>query len=268
MMKVIDLFCGAGGFSEGFRQAGFEIVMGIDIDKNACMTFKYNFPESIIVHGKVEEMNPPLDIDIVIGSPPCKEFSRGHPRRSFDLNLVKAFFRIIKIIKPKYWVMENTEDVRIMHEDLFRRLTLPDDFRYQFLNAKHFGVPQNRLRFFGGVFPEIKSNFKVIKSVKNTINIHNPGFRAYETSKNPEFRIRYIDIDNVAPCMTTHRKHIERYLLPNGRQLETGEMALLMGFPDDFLFLGSRSKSIWLIGNAVCPPVAKAIAEAILKKEK
>jgi len=272
-MKVIDLFCGAGGFSEGFRQAGFEIAMGIDIDKNACMTFEHNFPDAQVIEGDIIGMNLPLldlDIDVVIGSPPCKEFSIGHPNRNFDLTLIKAFLKIIEIIKPKYWVMENTPGVKIIYEDLFRKLPLPKNFNYQILNAIHFGVASNRTRFFGGIFPKIilsTKRYYDITPVKNIIRVNNPGFRAYETSRNKDFRIRKIDVDDVGPCITTHRKHIERYLLPSGRQLEVGEMALLMGFPDNFLFLGSRSKAVWLIGNAVCPPVAKAIAETILKTE-
>jgi len=268
-MKVIDLFCGAGGFSEGFSQAGFEIAMGIDIDKNACMTFEHNFSRAKVLQMDIKDWQPTEHhkVDIIIGSPPCIEFSKGNVNRTFDLSLVNEFLRIVKILNPKYWIMENVEEVRIMHEDLYRHVELPQEFKYQILKAEYFGVASRRPRFFGGIFPKVK--FPMIKqAVKNVIKINVPGFRTFKTLDDRVFKARYIDIDGVGPCITTKRQHIERYLLPNGRQLEVGEMALLMGFPDDFLFLGSRSKAIWLIGNAVCPPVAKAIAEAIRKDQE
>ena len=78
-MNVIDLFCGCGGFSKGFHQAGFNIVYGIDNWKDATVTYKYNFPTAVIsnedithIRGKdiLEATGLTVnDIDVIIGDP-------------------------------------------------------------------------------------------------------------------------------------------------------------------------------------------------------
>ena len=86
-MKVVDFFCGAGGFSEGFRQAGFEVVQGIEINKTALTSFNFNYgtndkPTNILEIAKsVESINKYVeDSDIIIGSPPCVSFSSSNKR--------------------------------------------------------------------------------------------------------------------------------------------------------------------------------------------
>ena len=107
-MKVVDFFCGAGGFSEGFRQAGFEIVQGIEINKNALTSFNFNFgtndkPTNILEIAKsVESINKYVaDSDIIVGSPPCVSFSSsnksGNADKSLGIQLIKAFLKIITV---------------------------------------------------------------------------------------------------------------------------------------------------------------------------
>jgi len=122
-LKVIDFFCGAGGFSEGFRQMGFEIVQGYDHWKPAVDTFNHNFnlncePKNILdFKNSVDEIEALPDTEIILGSPPCVSFSSsnksGNADKSLGLKLTETFLRIVAVKKHqpnsvlKAWFMEN-----------------------------------------------------------------------------------------------------------------------------------------------------------------
>tara|TARA_R110002020_G_scaffold22944_3_gene76995 strand:+ start:2838 stop:4544 length:1707 start_codon:yes stop_codon:yes gene_type:complete len=122
-LTVIDFFCGAGGFSEGFRQQGYKIIAGYDHWKPAVETYNHNFNlESEIKNildfrTSTEEIENLPDTDIIIGSPPCVSFSSsnksGNADKSLGLELTEAFLRIVAVKKHqpnsilKAWFMEN-----------------------------------------------------------------------------------------------------------------------------------------------------------------
>jgi DNA (cytosine-5)-methyltransferase 1 len=122
-LKVIDFFCGAGGFSEGFRQMGFEIVHGFDNWRPAVDTFNHNFklkcePKNILDFKKsIIEIEELPDTEIIIGSPPCVSFSSsnksGNADKSLGVELTETFLRIVAIKKHQpnsillAWFMEN-----------------------------------------------------------------------------------------------------------------------------------------------------------------
>lgn len=122
-LTVLDLFCGAGGFSEGFRQQGFTILLGIDYWKPAVDTFNHNFDLDCKVQNmldfvtSVEKIEDLPDTAVIIGSPPCVSFSNsnrsGKADKSMGLKLIKAFLRIVAIKRHKpgsqlqAWFMEN-----------------------------------------------------------------------------------------------------------------------------------------------------------------
>ena len=122
-LTVIDFFCGAGGFSEGFRQHGFEIILGIDHWKPAIDTFNHNFnkdfnTKNILDFSKsIEEIESLPDSDVMIGSPPCVSFSNsnksGKADKSLGVQLTETFLRIVAVKKHKSnsklkaWFMEN-----------------------------------------------------------------------------------------------------------------------------------------------------------------
>lgn len=123
MPSLIDFFCGAGGFSEGFRQMGFEIKYGYDFWKPAVDTFNHNFklncePKNILdFKNYIDEIKSIPDTDIIIGSPPCVSFSSsnrsGNADKSLGVELTETFLRIVAIKKHqpnsvlKAWFMEN-----------------------------------------------------------------------------------------------------------------------------------------------------------------
>lgn len=123
---VIDLFAGAGGLSYGFLQTGrFQLVAAAEINKNAQETFKTNIANAVpgfVLIGNVVgyDFKGLSDrfggIDIVIGGPPCQGFSNANRQKnhliSMNNGLVKEYFRAIKAIKPRAFVMENVSMLR------------------------------------------------------------------------------------------------------------------------------------------------------------
>lgn len=178
-MKVADFFCGAGGFSEGFRQAGFEIAFALDNWKPAIATHELNHPRCkhhlgdilAIEPDKIDEIVP--DTEIIIGSPPCVAFSHsnnaGKADKSLGLALINKYLQIVAHKKNKkgsvlkYWIMENVPNsARYVQEKYtFDELGLPGGNRAALeikrkgvFIAADFGAPQTRQRFVCGDFPE------------------------------------------------------------------------------------------------------------------
>ena len=171
--RVIDLFSGAGGLSEGFRQAGCEIMCGTDSDPDALSTYQYNFPcaaticgdirrndvrEALISHGKMS--------NIVVGGPPCQAFSqvRNHQRIIADPrnSLYREFVNIISRLAPEAFVMENVTGIDQMNvrEQILNDLGLDGHYRVlpQVLDSSDFGVPQSRKRL---IFLGIRSDLSI-----------------------------------------------------------------------------------------------------------
>lgn len=174
---VLDIFCGAGGMSLGFKNAECEILGGIDQNRYAIDTHHQNFPSAKL-------KLPPQDIrdlrnldklglnsgdvDILVGGPPCQVFSRvgigkmrklGRDIESDDRNfLYKEFVRFVAYYKPLCFVMENVDNLANKEEILAK---ICKDFSgskrkgypgyrvdYRILDASEFGVPQKRMRLF------------------------------------------------------------------------------------------------------------------------
>jgi len=186
-LKVADFFCGAGGFSEGFRQAGFEICFAIDKWTPAYNTYKSNLAHTKVIQDDViwisnlpdkefEDTVP--DTEVIIGSPPCVAFSSsnksGNGDKKLGIELLEAYLRIIarkKFKKEsilKYWVLENVPNIEEHIKDVYteKDLNLPGPIRLypkknsDVYNAKHFGAPTNRKRFICGEFPKPKKTKK------------------------------------------------------------------------------------------------------------
>lgn len=158
--QMVDLFCGAGGLSLGFSQEGFSTALANDIEPCCVDTYAHNHPETPrdhIVLGDIrnvtdhlEELLKDKNIDIVVGGPPCQGFSMANRQRLIDdprNYLYKSYVDIVKRVKPKFFVMENVKGMLSVAEQV------KEDFRNigysvecHILNAKDYGVPQNRER--------------------------------------------------------------------------------------------------------------------------
>lgn len=165
-LKVIDLFAGAGGLSEGFRQAGFSVVAGSDYDPDAAATYAENFPAATTVVGDVRKdgireqiLDAGRGVDVVVGGPPCQAFSqvRNHARIIDDPrnSLYREFVTIVGLIKPRAFLMENVPGMAQMgvRSQVEQDLSIDGEYvvKSQLVDAAEFGVPQTRKRllFFG-----------------------------------------------------------------------------------------------------------------------
>jgi DNA (cytosine-5)-methyltransferase 1 len=168
-VKAIDLFCGCGGISAGLRDAGFEILAGVDIEPKYLQTFTENFPESRTICADVGEVDI-LDLlgrfnlkrgelDLIAGGPPCQGFSKNVPRSrrtldSDDNKLVNAFLDQCEKALPHWILMENVAEMRNGFDQHYtqavvERLTSAGyDVIHGVHNAADFGVPQRRRRAF------------------------------------------------------------------------------------------------------------------------
>ncbi len=169
MYTVVDLFCGAGGFSRGFALEGFRVILGIDNFKPCCLTFQENFREAYVMCEDIKEITGEdiLSVigeepDVVIGGPPCEPFTRTNPSRYPDPvdrlytdpigQLVLHFIRLVGELRPKVFVMENVVDVaegplkRYLREE-FARVGYKHIY-FNILRAEDYGTPSCRRRIF------------------------------------------------------------------------------------------------------------------------
>ena len=171
--NLIDLFCGCGGFSLGFQQAGFTIAMGIDNWMDATVTYKNNFNKAIVLNEDIKDVDGKKiidmfgegldEVDVIIGGPPCQGFSVSGKRNENDPRnvLYKSFVDIVEHIKPKVFVMENVPGIIRLFDGKVLESVLADfsaigyEVSHSILSADDFGVPQKRRRvFFVGINKE------------------------------------------------------------------------------------------------------------------
>lgn len=165
MMKIIDLFCGIGGLSLGFEQAGFEVVSAVDMWADAVKTYNHNRKEKVAEVISVEDFNvkelPELiervKITGIIGGPPCQGFSTVGKREVEDPRnkMYLEFYKAVKLANPDFFVIENVKGMLTLNKgafvkDLLKRFGegLGYTINYQLLNAADYGIPQNRYRVF------------------------------------------------------------------------------------------------------------------------
>lgn len=168
--NFVDLFAGCGGMSEGFSMNGFNLIATNEIDKNIMLTNKYNHskhtPEQNFILGDItkDDVKSALvnacngyQIDVIVGGPPCQGFSYAGWRNPNDERnrLFKEFVALVKIIKPKFFIMENVPGILTMRKgEAFKEIvTAFKEIGYFVnnplkLNAEDFGVPQKRRRVF------------------------------------------------------------------------------------------------------------------------
>lgn len=164
-LTVIDFFCGAGGFSEGFRRAGYDVIMGIDNWQPAITTHNFNHGlndnvKSVLDFENIEEINKLPNTDIIIGSPPCQLFSLsnqgGNANKDSGINLIKTFYKVIAVkkfqknSKLKAWLMENVPNSQnyVQEEYTFEDLDLAEWALSQNLNPKSIAI---RSKYNGGI---------------------------------------------------------------------------------------------------------------------
>ncbi|WP_215398825.1 DNA cytosine methyltransferase [Staphylococcus aureus] len=187
-MNYVDLFAGAGGFSLGFERAGFENIFAVEFDSNIARTYEKNFPNNQMIisdikelkNDKIIELIKDINIDVVIGGPPCQGFSlAGKVGRTFiedeRNSLFKEFVRVVDVIKPKIFVMENVARM-LSHNKGNTIIEIKEAFEdigytinYKVLQAADYSVPQKRNRIF--IVGTKKNNFQFPLPHNKVINV-------------------------------------------------------------------------------------------------
>ncbi|QSB10846.1 DNA cytosine methyltransferase [Lysinibacillus fusiformis] len=171
-MKVVDLFCGAGGLHLGFQEAGFEIKLAVDSNPIVAKTHEFNFPEIPFFSDDINQLTgfelfnliEGEEIDVLIGGPPCQGFSTIGKRVSSNFErrtaedernkLILEYIRILNQLKPKYFVIENVKGLLTMDKGDFIKGVYKEldktgyDYKLKLLNMADYGVPQLRERVF------------------------------------------------------------------------------------------------------------------------
>jgi len=312
--RYIDIFCGAGGFSEGFHLTNrYKGILAIDNFRPAALTYKTNFPTTKVLVEDIKKINEDIltnnldeEIDVVIGSPPCEPFTGANPRREKNPldrlykdpigQLTLHYIRIVGILKPRVFIMENVP--AIMDNGLkqalireFKRIGYPR-IHFNKLKAEDYGTPSHRLRVFisnieikphpGKKRIPVKDALKDLPEPGDYPFNHNPPpplpikkLKRVERLKWGEALIFYqgarrnlpnlirLDPNKIAPTVLGSSRFIHPF---ENRLLTVREQARLMGFPDQFVFIGGRDEQYNLVGEAVPVPLAYAIASYIVEK--
>lgn len=174
---AVSLFCGAGGLDLGFEQAGFRTIWANDFDKDACKTHQ-NWSKAKVFCGDISKVNID-DIpssDIVLGGFPCQGFSLSGPRKIDDSRnvLYKHYVNIVRKKQPKIFVGENVKGLLTMGDGKIFEAIVQEfsdcgyDVYCQLVNAKDFGVPQDRERvIISGFRKDLNINYFEIPTSLN-----------------------------------------------------------------------------------------------------
>jgi len=290
MMRCVDLFAGCGGLSLGFQNAGFDVVAAYDRWPAAVAIYRENFDHPVFeadlyqddVVKDIESYRP----DIIIGGPPCQDFSiAGARNRGKRANLTIRFAKIIATIKPKWFMMENVYNIERM-DVLPEALAIFKEAGYgltrRVLNASLCGVPQIRRRFilvghlgdkddFLGELLDSRLADKQM-TVRDYLGdslgtqyyyMHPRNFnrRGVFTIDEPAVTVRGTNRP-IPPSYKRH--HADKADISEGvRALTYKERSYLQTFPEEFVFVGSKTDIEQAIGNAVPVKLAEYVAKCI-----
>lgn len=290
-LKVVDLFCGCGGMSMGFQDAGFSVVASYDNWDPAIEVYRLNFDHPIFKRdllntddvNDISSNNP----DVIIGGPPCQDFSSaGHRNESLGrANLTLSYAEIITKILPRFFVMENVPTIQKSEKlDIIKSQFKEAGYGLSeiVLDASLCGVPQKRKRFFlighmGGddnaVIPYLTKNLASKSMTLHDYFGDSLGFDYYFRVPRSYSRRGIFSI--YEPAMTV--RGVDRPV-PKGypghpgdpvpvndsiRTLTIEERSQFQTFPKNFKYVGSKTVVNQMIGNAVPVKLAYYVANAL-----
>lgn len=174
--NILSLFSGAGGLDLGFEKAGFNVAIANEFDKNIWETFKVNHPNTKLIEGDIRKLkleDIDIEIDGIIGGPPCQSWSEAGSMKGINDDRGKLFYeyiRILKGLKPKFFLAENVSGMLAdRHSEAVQNiLKMFKECGYNvsltLVNAKDYGVAEERKRvFYIGFRNDLNINFKFPK---------------------------------------------------------------------------------------------------------
>lgn len=297
--KMIDLFAGIGGIRLGFESIGGDCVFTSEWDEPAQKTYQSNFEE--LPYGDITKIEPDEipEFDILLAGFPCQPFSQAGKKLGLADTRGTLFFDIAKIVehhKPRVVFLENVKRFR-SHDGgrTFETIksileSLGYEIYSQVLNAKDFGVPQNRERIYivgflgktNFTFPKpsgIKTALGDIleKNIDPKYTISDRLWAGHQRRKKEHldkgYGFGYSLFNEKSQYTSTisarYYKDGSEILIEqknkNPRKLTPREAARLQGYPDDFVISSSDSQAYKQFGNSVAVPVIRAIAKEVEK---
>lgn len=289
---AVDLFAGCGGLALGFEAQGF-LTLGYEKDADSCATYQKNLRGTCMQ----VTLSPESDIQyapVLIGGPPCQPFSViGHQRGLQDSrDGFPIFIAAVERIKPEIWLFENVRGMLYQNKWYFEEIlhalqALGYIVEYRLINAKTYGVPQNRERVIvighrgDFIFPsQLPKRFTAGDALADMLYTTPPESK-FLTSSMDDYVARYekasfckrprdLYLDEPARTLTCRNlagatSDMHRIRLPDGRRrrLLVREAARLQSFPDYFEFCGAETSRFNQIGNAVPPLMAYHLAGAV-----
>jgi DNA (cytosine-5)-methyltransferase 1 len=290
-LRTVDLFCGCGGMSLGFQNAGFEIVAAYDNWEPSLKVYRANFRHPALstdlsaaeASDEIAKLSP----EVIVGGPPCQDFSSAGPQNETGAraSLTPAFASIVGRCRPNYFVFENVQraQLAVAYQSAKSILTKEGYGLTEIvLDAAYCGVPQTRRRLFlvGALgashkFLEqplvarlsskpltLREYFGDELSIDYYFRIPtNYSKRAIFSVDEPCRTIRAVD----RPMPATYKLHPSDPICPNGttRVLTTRERSMVQTFPPDFVLEGTKTDLNQMIGNAVPVKLAEFIAQAL-----
>lgn len=295
-MRVVDLFAGCGGMSLGFQEAGHQIEAAFEYWDNAIECYEANFEHPIIKQDlskyieaatKIKNFSP----DIIIGGPPCQDFSHAGKRREGErADLTLSFSNIIRLVSPKWFVMENVDRTRKSEAYAAAREVFKNTgygLTEQVLDASLCGVPQKRKRFFcigllgaeDGFLDSLIS--KRISDKPMTIRDYfgnQLGIEYYYRHPRNYNRRGIFSIDEPSPTVRGVNRPVPKGykghrndagpITPQLRELTTLERAQVQTFPEDFRWIGNKTDIEQMVGNAVPVKLAEFVGKLITEYEE
>ena len=291
-MKAVDLFCGCGGLSLGFEQAGLEIAAAFDNWDKALAVYRANFnhPAHELdlsgFNGDTKFLGKYAP-EIIIGGPPCQDFSSAG-KRDENLgraDLTKVFADIVNAYAPRYFVMENVDRAIKSKAYAKAKKSLREKYALseRVLNACFCGVPQIRKRLF--LIGELHGKPDGIgKYLDANLSQTPTTLRQYFGSElETEYIYRHprsyqrraiFSVDEPSPTIRGVNRPIPAGypghpgdpvpISPGVRPLTTEERSRVQTFPKEFKWIGTKADKEQMIGNAVPVKLAEYIARAVL----
>ena len=306
-MNIVSLFSGAGGLDLGMVQAGNSIIWANDVDADAVATYRQNIGQHIVLDDIRNICIDDIpQCDVVIGGFPCQGFSLANLRRTVndERNTLYHFFcNVVEAKQPKYFIAENVKGILSLGKGEVIKAIIQNfaDLGYHVqlhqVNMADYGVPQIRQRVIIvgerlDVFQHIQFHFpspthgkgdgcRPWVSIREAIghfpdpdqpnDVPNHTYSAYKVVFRDFTAHRMTDPDKPSPTILARGNGkggvcaIPHY---NGmRRLSVRESAAVQSFPDDFVFLGSRTATYRQIGNAVPPLFARRLGEELKRIE-
>lgn len=165
--SCIELFAGAGGLMLGLEMAGFSTLVASEVHPDPCKTLSHNFPGTPVICEDIKKLSGAdllkaagkkknFNVDLVAGGPPCQGFSNAGLKDPDDPRntLIGDFIRIVEEVRPRFFLMENVEGLKNLHNGiLFKRVLQKFEntgyqIHWKVLFAADYGVPQMRKRLF------------------------------------------------------------------------------------------------------------------------